>query len=99
MHWPTTQLQTQILEGVDLNYLPQSMEHYCDLVTGDLWNHAVYSSILKYIKFQKISFIKTTSDIPKLEINTETDNENIISKIKNIVVTSTSFFQKKMIIS
>ena len=38
---------TNILDGVDLNYLPQSMEHYCDLVTSDLWNHAIYSSILR----------------------------------------------------
>ena len=85
---------TKIKEGVDLNYVPQCMEHYCDIVSKDLWNHAIYSSILKYLKFEKISLLKTSEDIPKWNVNKATEKKNIISKIKNTMIASTSLLSK-----
>ena len=85
---------TNIQEGVDLNYVPQSMEHYCDIVTTDLWNHAIYSSILKYLKFKKVSFLKSSKDIPKWQVNNAAEKKNITSKIKSTMIGSTSLLSK-----
>jgi putative transferase (TIGR04331 family) len=85
---------TKIQEGVDLNYAPQCMEHYCDIVTSDLWNHAIYSSILKYLKFEKISLLNKSKDIPKWQVNTVLEKKSIISKIKSTLIATTSLFSK-----
>jgi putative transferase (TIGR04331 family) len=85
---------TKIQEGVDLNYAPQCMEHYCDIVTSDLWNHAIYSSILKYLKFEKVSLLKTSKDIPKWQVNKTSGKKNIISKIKSTMIDTTSLLSK-----
>ena len=85
---------TKVQEGVDLNYVPQCMEHYCDIVTSDLWNHAIYSSILKHLKFEKILLLNKSKDIPKWQVNTVLEKKSIISKIKSTLIATTSLFSK-----
>ena len=85
---------TNIQEGVDLNYVPQCMEHFSDIVQRDLWNHAIYSSILKHLKFEKISLLKKSKDIPKWQVNKVSKKKNILSKIKNKIMASTLLFSK-----
>ena len=75
--YPVT--KTKILKGVDINYAPQSMEHFLDISKLDLWNHAVYSSILEFIEFKDIFTILKSKTIPKLK-----PKKNVISKIKEV---------------
>ncbi|MCW8901344.1 MAG: LIC12162 family protein [Gammaproteobacteria bacterium] len=85
---------TKIQEGVNLNCVPQSMEHFSDMVKSDIWNHRLYSSILKFLKFEKISFIKTSKNISKWQMNKASEKKNILSKIKNMMIVATSLFSR-----
>ena len=75
---------TNILEEIDLSYVPVSMEHFTNIVGTDLWNHAVYSSILKFINYEKIVFIKKPVNIPEWQKKENKVKKNLISKIKDL---------------
>jgi putative transferase (TIGR04331 family) len=85
---------TKILRGVNLNHVPLCMEHYSNIVTTDLWNHAIYASILKYLKFEKISFCKHSLDLPKWPKKQATKKRDIIFRIKHFIVNCLSFFSR-----
>ena len=90
--YPVT--NTKIHEGINLNYVPQCMEHFADIEKSDLWNHAIYSSILKFLKFEKKTFIKTSRSIPKWLVNRTLEKKNILSKIKNMIMIATSLLSR-----
>ena len=64
---------TKIHKEINLNYVPQCMVHFLDISQGDLWNHAIYSSILKFLNFEKKLFIKTNKQIPKRKVYTRSN--------------------------
>ena len=83
---------TKIQDEPGLNYVPQCMEHFSNLVKTDLWNHRIYASILKYLKFEKVSHINISEATPKWELNKVSKKKNIISKIKKMMIKATSLF-------
>jgi putative transferase (TIGR04331 family) len=85
---------TMIHKDIDLNYIPQCMEHFTDIAKSDLWNHAIYSSILNFLKFEKYSLIRKDRFIPKWLVNRETDKKNFFSKIKKMIMTVSLFFSR-----
>ena len=85
---------TIIQEEVDLNFVPQCMEHYCEMVTTDPWNHAIYSLILKQFKFKKTSTLKTSLNISRWNSNISKHKKNFIYKIKNLIMKASLLFSR-----
>jgi putative transferase (TIGR04331 family) len=70
------------------------MEHFSNVVTTDLWNHAIYSSILKYLRFKKIKILNVPIDKPKWNIKRPNKKRYMITKIKKFLVTFCLFFSR-----
>ena len=87
-------VETKVNEKVGLNYIPENMEHFSNVVTTDLWNHAIYSSILKYLRFKKIKISNVPIDKTKWNIKRPYKKRYMISKIKNFLVTFCLFFSR-----
>jgi putative transferase (TIGR04331 family) len=85
---------TKIHEEINLNYVPQCMEHFSDITKSDLWNHAIYFSILKFLNFEKISLIKKPKSIPKWQVHGVPEKKNIYSRIKHMMIVFISFFSR-----
>jgi len=86
--------KTIVYDGPDLKYVPQSMEHFSVLAKTDEWNHVIYSSILKFINFDKTLAVNSLgAKDEKISIALPT-RRNILSKIKKMLFASTSFFSR-----
>ena len=76
-------VETKVNEKVGLNYVPENMEHFSNVVTTDLWNHAIYSSILKYLRFKKIKILNVSIDKPMWNIKRPYKKRYLTNRIKN----------------
>ena len=85
---------TKINKEIDLNYVPQCMEDFSNMAVSDLWNHAIYSSILKFINFKNISFIKNQKKIANNKLPIILVNRNKYYKIKRIIKYLMPFFSR-----
>lgn len=83
---------THILEEVDLSNVPTSMEHFTKIVCTDLWNHTIYSSILKFIHYEKILLVKKPINLNAPLGKEKRVKKFFISKIKDLVFSFSLFF-------
>jgi putative transferase (TIGR04331 family) len=84
--------RTKVVDVDDYNFIPQSMEDFAYYSKSDLWNHVIYSLILKHLEFDSISTIKQPKDIAvKFPPTPCSSSKGIRSQIKDIISTVTSF--------
>jgi len=87
-------VDTKGYDCLDLNSIPQSMEHFSNLGKSDVWNHAIYSSILKFVDFEKFSYLKSTDKVVSELKFSVLPQRNMVSKIKRLASNFSSFFSQ-----
>jgi len=86
--------ETRVHEELNLDYIPQSMEHFSNLFKSELWNHAVYASILKFLEFKKITYINNTGSISHRLVGCPSVKKNIVARIKERLCNFTTRFSR-----
>ena len=84
---------TKVVDVGDFNLIPQSMEDFSDYVKSDIWNHGVYSLILRHLKFIGITPIKPTKEMTnRLMPISSSSSKGVSRHIKKIITMISLFF-------
>jgi len=70
------------------------MEDFLNVAATDAWNHAIYSSILKFLNFEKIDFIKKTKTNTEKLINKLRKKKNTSPIMKEMIIRFMSLFSR-----